>query len=292
MAHWYAVLDELGTDALHTKSHSPEQPPLFGFAGFFVDTHHSKGLARAFMQLKQATLPSISSGNLISYQCDGTDLFINHFSESGLAAYQKDRTTQGPAGPVLGLKHRLTLDQRIACATNLLDLLTRHNARMVYFAITKRTRPAVHGKPVHINTFMATEAMKRLDAHCVAAGHQLSLLYDFHTIDARRKQAQRAHLFDVTTRQPSALYDLPAQGDSQHSPTIQLADWISGLVGRWLAYHTGESSHVHLKVYDDLFGQSLRRLSHPTSTFDVPLPPISPKASPPKPITNRHSNPP
>lgn len=267
MGHFQIILDEFGTDELHKPSHDAGKPPLFGFAGLCVDVADLRNLVHDFVDLKRRTLPALQRTQLIPHKCDGTDIFNTQLTPDGVAHHHQSKQYLLKGKRHLKVNDRHTYDERVEVGRQLVALLEKHHAKLVYYGMTKATKPVHNGAAQHINVFAALRTVKLLNDHFTGEKQTFAVLFDWHTQEEKRKEKQFGHFLEAV-RTRSALADLPVQANSRHSSSVQLADWVGGLCGRWLSYHANPKTHGHMKAYDDLFGSALTRLRHPASIME------------------------
>jgi hypothetical protein len=212
---YFAYVDEFGHVGPYVARSDPHYNtnPVFGFGGFLLPATAVRDFGEFFLTLKQSLLGPEMKGrgatDAVTWEKKGSALYTSRNYEN----YRKPLT-------------RTTF--------RLLNRITQFGGHTVYAGACKDALPAEHdSKVLYRSTFELL--LRRLDAFAASKGAQVLVIMDEHQDrDAILDQAARMMYHDAERLQH--LLEPPYEVESHRYLTVQCADWICGLIGRFGAY--------------------------------------------------------
>ena len=238
---YIAYLDEFGhvgpyVDRTHPKHNDS---PVFGLAGFVLPLDEVRGFATWFFKRK----------------CE-------------LLAFEIARSGEHPAvwekkgSSLYTVRNVATYPELRKFTSRLLNKIPKLGGFVFYAGIGKTAAVAIH-KPNLLYRRILSEAIERLDDFCIEDCNPSS-----NFVLALDEHDQRAALITEASRkmfggaQPRRhLIEPPFQLESHRYQTLQAADWIAGLVGRFGALWVDPDGFCENAVFRKYFEDRLRHAS-------------------------------
>lgn len=212
---YFAYVDEFGHVGPYVARTHPQHKtnPVFGFGGFLLPATAVRDFGELFLTLKRSHLGQEMKGR------GKTDAVT--WEKKGSALYTAKNYEKYP-GDVTRMTRRL------------LDGITDLGGHTVYIGACKNALPEEHdSKLLYRSTFELL--LRRLNAFGASKGAHVLVVMDEHEDrDALLDQAARMMYHDAERLQH--LLEPPYEVESHRYLTVQCADWICGLIGRFGAY--------------------------------------------------------
>ena len=206
-------LDEFGHIGPYVSRTDPQHndSPVFGLAGFALPIDHVRGFGTWFFQRKIA---------LLSWEIARDGGHPATWEKKGASLYTVTNVNKYPE-----------LRQFTFRLFNKIDSL---NGFLFHVGSTKPHPPGEHN-PKQLYRKILREAIKRLDQHCSEEydplGNFMLILDEHGERDTLVTEASMAMYNPSEPRR--CLIEPPFQVESHRYQTMQAADWIAGLVGRF-----------------------------------------------------------
>lgn len=237
---YVVYLDEFGhigpyisrTDPRHNDS------PVFGLAGFALPIDEIRGFGTWFYQRKQ---------ELLKFEIHRSGEHPATWEKKGASLYTAKNVTKYPE------LRRFTF--------RLFSKIDSLGGFLFHVGGTKPFPPEEHN-PNQLYRDVLREAIKRLDQHCTddCDPHENFILtLDEH--DQRDALITQAAIAMYNPAEPRRrLIEPPFQVESHRYQTMQAADWIAGLVGRfgavWKAPKEYPENEIFRTYFEDRFNQN------------------------------------
>lgn len=141
----------------------------------------------------------------------------------------------------------------------LLNELYKCNGRLVYYGRQKYLPPE-QGNASGLYTTVMSHMVRSIDAYCCKINAQFMMILDQHS--DRLKLLESATKTMFSGGDPArCLIEPPFQVESHLYQTIQAADWMATLVGRYLTYGVEPTQYADWEWADRFFGQKVRNLT-------------------------------
>ena len=238
---YIAYLDEFGHIGPYIGRDHPKHndSPVFGLAGFILPLDEVRGFATWFFQRK----------------CDLLDFEIKQAGEHP-AVWEKK-------GSSLYTVNNVTKYPELRKFTNRLFNKIATLDGFVFYVGIKKTAPVGTHNPNILYRRILSEAIKRLDHFCARdcdPPNNFILALDEH--DQRSALITEASRSMFGGEQPRRrLIEPPFHLESDRYQTLQAADWIAGLVGRFGAYWVDPDAYAENAVFRKYFEDRLHRAS-------------------------------
>lgn len=146
-----------------------------------------------------------------------------------------------------------------------LNKIERCGGKIIYVGVRKTADPTSH-QSQGLYRAVLRETIKRLDQYCAQDCDEESrvmIFMDEHEErDALLTEASRSMFNRDNPRRH--LIEPPVQVESHRYQTVQAADWICGLIGRFGAYWEDKDAFPELRWTEDLFHHRLARVAVPS----------------------------
>jgi len=143
-----------------------------------------------------------------------------------------------------------------------LNKIDRVGGKIIYVGVRKTSAPINHQSQALYRAVLR-EIIKRLDQYCAEDCEEESrvmIFMDEHSErDALVTEASRSMFSRDTPRRH--LIEPPVQVESHRYQTLQAADWICGLIGRFGAYWEDREAFPELSWTQELFHQRVARVA-------------------------------
>lgn len=236
---YIVYLDEFGhigpyisrTDPLHNDS------PVFGLAGFALPIDQVRGFGTWFFQRKQ---------ELLAFEIDRAGKHPAVWEKKGASLYTVANVTK------YAELRRFTF--------RLFNKIHTLGGFLFHVGGTKPHAPEEHN-PNQLYRIVLREAIKRLNQHCEEdcdPNENFILALDEH--DQRDALITESAIAMYNPTEPRrCLIEPPFQVESHRYQTMQAADWIAGLVGRfgavWKAPAEYPENEIFRTYFEDRFNQ-------------------------------------
>lgn len=235
---YIAYLDEFGHIGPYASRRDAHynSSPVFGLAGIVLPVDQVRPFGTWFFQLKC---------NLLSWEIARDGAHPATWEKKGSSLYTELNVTRY---------------QELRRATNrLLNKVQNVGGFVFYVGLKKSSTPARHN-PNYLYVRILLEAIKRLNAFCELDCVPMSRL--FIALD---EHDQRDNLITAASRSMYGggspyrrIIEPPFELESHRYQTMQAADWIAGLVGRFGAYWAEPDQYPENTVFLKYFGQRVQ----------------------------------
>lgn len=209
--HYVTYLDDFGHIGPFIARNDPRYctSPIFGLAGLILPVDDVRSFATWFFKLKC---------NLLKFEIDRDGKHPAKWEKKGSALY----TTKN------ALKYK-----ELRNATNrILNRINRHGGHIFYVGTKKNRDLNKHNsKNLYISTLR--ESIKRLNQFCETRNSHFQLILDQTEDKLREKAVEVSGLAMFGEMAARKLIEPPMQIESHLYQTLQCADWICGLIGRY-----------------------------------------------------------
>lgn len=236
---YIAYLDEFGHIGPYVDRQDAKykESPVFGLAGLVLPMNEVRGFGTWFFQRKC---------ELLDFEIKRAGVHPAIWEKKGASLYTVTNVT----------KYR-----ELRNTTNrLLNKIETIGGFVFYVGLQKNLPPDKHN-PNYLYNRVLLEAIKRIDSFCAEDCDPKG-----HFILALDEHDQRQNLITAAARsmygagEPrKRLIEPPFQLESHRYQTLQAADWIAGLVGRFGAYWCDKDAYADYKVFADYFEHRLHR---------------------------------
>lgn len=214
--HYIVYLDDFGhigpyiskTDLHHKTS------PIFGLAGLILPVREARPFATWFFKLKC---------NLLGFEISRDGEHPAKWEKKGSALYTTKNIERYP---------------ELRQATNrILNKIYWGHGKLFYVGTKKTYGVAGHNSEA---LFLSTlrEAIKRLNAFCERRNASFQIVIDQTSETFRNSAVEAAGIAMFGDLHATRLIEPPMQVESHLYQTLQCADWICGLIGRYGCYIT------------------------------------------------------
>lgn len=231
-----AFFDEFGhcgpvisrTDPRHKTS------PVFGLAGYIMPDEEVRHFATFFLQLKQF---------MLAHEIKNSGVHPATWEKKG-SSFITTKNIRKYSGIRTGV-HRL------------LNELYKCDGRIVYHGREKYQSPELSNSKGLYATVLS-HTMRSSDAYCGLRKSNFMMILDQHSDRIKLLESATKTMFG---QQPTRyLLEPPFQVESHLYQTVQAADWIATLIGRWMAWTVEPNQYADWKWVDDIYGTKLRML--------------------------------
>jgi hypothetical protein len=233
-----AYLDEFGHIGpfVHRAHPNHKTSPVFGLGGIVLPSGQVRRFATWFFQLKN---------RLLEYEIAQSETHPARWEKKGAALY----TTAN----VLAYRELRSATNRIF---NQIQVVGGH---VFYVGVEKDRTPEQHNAKVLYRAVLR-EAIKRLDSFCASCNDQLLIILDEQADELRREivAASGRSMFGTDSRR--TLIEPPIQAESHLYQTLQCADWICGLLGRYATYCYSPMAYQDFVWSEKYFAARLKRV--------------------------------
>jgi Protein of unknown function (DUF3800) len=229
---WFLFLDEFGNPG-HAQPSSTSYHPAFGYVGILVNAREFEQLSLSFLNLKctivrngQSFIGSINKGFVnvkrlgqtkltrLLHEIDNREALQNSDLEGGKATYKRAQA------------HATTL--------RLLSKIKDANAEIFVFGVEKSTLQLGERKP-KLQVDLLEELIERAMLEAKEKRDEIFVIFDKHSSDPARGVKMKDYISH--RKYHGFIRKTPSFCDSQWSQGIQIADWLSFLVGKLLRQH-------------------------------------------------------
>lgn len=236
---YIAYLDEFGHIGPYLGRDHPQHrsSPVFGLGGVVLPYLPLRNFATFFFQLKC---------NLLKFEIERDGVHPAKWEKKGSALY----TTAN-----------IEKYGELRVATNrYLNRITRDGGFVYYFGLQKTRSPETHD-PRAVYRLVLMETIRRLDEVFKVRGDHFMLVLD-HQEDQIRDDIVATSgrtMFGSASR--AQLIEPPIQAESHLFQTLQCADWLCGLVGRYACFLARPDEFGEMEWSHKYFGERLRMAS-------------------------------
>ncbi len=242
VAVYFAYLDEFGHEGPYvSRLHAMHKTsPIFGLGGIVLPEESVRPFATFFFELKKHLLD-------FEIKLSGKPAYL--WEKKGSALFTTKNVT----------KYR----ELRRAAIRILHRISAQGGMVFYVGVEKTRLPQNHDS-VRLYRYVLTESIKRLDQFCAARHSKFLLMLDEKTDGHGNKfrgqiVAQASH--DMYVNHRKSLIEPPFQAESHLYQTLQCADWICGLVGRWGTFRVKPSEYPDYGWAKTFFEVPLRQIS-------------------------------
>ncbi len=237
----FAYLDEFGHIGPYISRDDPRHntSPVFGLAGLILPAHEVRDFSTWFYKRKC---------DLLSFEIQRSGKHPAEWEKKGSSLF----TTQ----------NILKYPELQRFAARFLNKIESCGGKIIYVGIRKTAEPETH-QTQGLYRAVLRETIKRLDQYCVQDCEEESrvmIFMDQHPErDALVTEASRSMFNRDNPRRH--LIEPPVQVESHRYQTLQAADWVCGLIGRFGAYWEDKDAFPELRWTEDLFHHRLARVA-------------------------------
>ena len=238
---YIVYLDEFGHIGPFVSRKDPRHndSPVFGLAGFALPVGQVREFGTWFFQRKQ---------DLLSFEIERSGLHPAVWEKKGASLFTVTNVERYPELR----KFTFRLFNKI------------HNMDGFLFHVgVKKSKPPEEHNANLLYRFVLREAIKRLNQHCEEDCHpqeNFMLALDEH--DQRDALITEAALSMYRPAEPRRhLIEPPFQVESHRYQTMQAADWIAGLVGRFGAIWKAPAEYPENEIFRKYFENRLNQNS-------------------------------
>ncbi len=246
---YIAYLDEFGHVGSYISRDDPKHndSPVFGLAGFVLPANEVRDFGTWFFKMKCG---------LLKWEIDRDGVHPAQWEKKGAALY-----TARNVNNYIELRK---------FTNRLLNKIEKYGGFVFYVGVETRRLPEDHDSK-RLYKFVLKEAIKRLDEFCrndCEPCSEFIIVMDEHTerMELITEAAIAMYNPDAPRR---SLIEPPFQVESERYQTLQAADWIAGLTGRFGAYWKDQDAYpenaIFRKYFEHRFNQACRRSGIRTS---------------------------
>lgn len=235
---YIAYLDEFGHIGPFIGRHDDRHngSPVFGLAGIVLPTDEVRSFGTWFFQLKS---------NLLAWEISRDKAHPATWEKKGSSLYTEVNITRY---------------RELRTATNrLLSKVHSAGGFVFYVGLRKTAHPDRHN-PNYLYVRVLLEAIKRLNAFCELDCDPMARM-----LIALDEHDQRDNLMTAASRSMYGgktpyrrIIEPPFELESHRYQTMQAADWIAGLIGRFGAYWAAPDQYGENEVFLRYFGQRVQ----------------------------------
>lgn len=245
---YIAYLDEFGHIGPYLGRDHPKHntSPVFGLAGVVLPYDKVRPFATFFFQLKC---------HLLDFEITRDNAHPATWEKKGSALY----TAQNVG------KYR-----ELRSATNRYLTRIRKDGGFVFYCGTQKTRPPGQHSSKALYKGVLWETIRRLDEVLEVRNEQFMLVLDEQEDQLRHDIVTSSGRTMFGTDSRGQLIEPPIQAESHLFQTLQCADWICGLIGRYACYlarpdeypeHDWTQKYFAQRIKDAAVCSSLRRIA-------------------------------
>ncbi len=239
---YFAYLDEFGHIGPYVTRTDSEyhESPVFGLAGFVLPADEARSFGTWFYQRKC---------ELLAEEIERSEKHPAQWEKKGSSLFRVKAMTRYP-------ELRRTTNR-------LLNKIERCRGFVFYVGIRKTAPPEVHN-PNSLYAGVFREAIKRIDQFCAKdcqPPENFVLILDQHS--QRRalvKQAAQS-MYASGDESRRCLIEPPYHVESHRYQTLQVADWIAGLIGRLSTFQCEPTVWSENTVFRKYFGTKVKQVS-------------------------------
>ena len=237
----FAYLDEFGHIGPYvSRDHARfNTSPVFGLAGMILPASEVRDFSTWFYKRKC---------ELLAFEIGRSGKHPAEWEKKGSSLFTTANIERYPE------LHRFT--------ARFLNKIDRCGGKIIYVGIRKSTDTASHHSQ-SLYRAVLRESIKRLDQYCAGDCEEESrvlIFMDEHEErDSLLTEASRSMFSRENPRRH--LIEPPVQVESHRYQTLQAADWICGLVGRFGAYWCDREGFPELKWTEELFHHRIARVA-------------------------------
>ena len=224
-------LDEFGHEGPFISKNHPrfKTSPVFGLGGFWIPTDQVRAFSTWFYKLKCWLLSfEIKRDNAVPYTWEkkGSSLFTT----KNVLRYRELRNS----------------------TFRIINKIEKCGGSIFYVGV-KKDLPAEHHSSKRLYRSVLREAIKRIDQHCDANGHQFFMVLDEKEQTFRREIVKEAAIQMYGSEKRRNLIEPPIQAESHLFQTLQCADWLCGLIGRVATFKVCPEDYPELSWTEKYF---------------------------------------
>lgn len=237
----FAYLDEFGHIGPYISRNDPRHKtsPVFGLAGLILPATEVRDFSTWFYKRKC---------ELLAYEIRRSGKHPAEWEKKGSSLFTTQNIQRYPE-----LQH---------FTARFLNKIERCGGKVIYVGVRKTADPEAHQTQALYRAVLR-ETIKRLDQYCAQDCEEESrimIFMDQHPErDALVTEASRSMFNRDNPRRH--LIEPPVQVESHRYQTLQAADWICGLIGRFGAYWEDKEAFPELRWTEELFHHRLARVS-------------------------------
>ncbi|MCY3875041.1 MAG: DUF3800 domain-containing protein [Rhodobacteraceae bacterium] len=234
---YFAYLDEFGHIGPYVSRTNPKykESPVFGLAGFVLPADEVRSFGTWFFQRKC---------ELLQFEIIRSGEHPALWEKKGSSLYTVANVTRYP--------------ELLRFTNRLFNKIERLNGFVFYVGIKKTASPNTHN-PNRLYARIFLEAIKRIDGFCNPP-ENFVLFFDEHNQRSALLTEATKSMYRRTRRRRH-LIEPPFHLESHRYQTLQAADWIAGLVGRFGAFWAAPADYPEYDVFLERFGKHVNRVS-------------------------------
>ncbi|OSM06751.1 DUF3800 domain-containing protein [Magnetofaba australis] len=231
---YIAYLDEFGHDGQFvSRSHLKyNTSPVFGFGGIVLPWNAARPFGSWFYQRKN---------ELLDWEIKRSGEHPGRWEKKGASLYTSQNIHNYPE------LRRFTF--------RLLNKIHEMDGYVFYSGVEKYMRPEEH-KTLQIYIGNFKKSLKLIDSHLSKTHDKLILVMDQH--QQRTEMVRESAQAMFGSDEVRTLIELPFQVESHLYQTLQCADWICALIGRWAAYSYDPYVYQDFEWAERYFGDRIR----------------------------------
>lgn len=132
------------------------------------------------------------------------------------------------------------------------------NGRVFYVGI-KKDLPKEHHNSKTLYTAVLREVIKRLDQHCSQNDCKFFMLLDEKEKSFRSEIVREAAIQMYGHEPRKNLIEPPIQAESHLYQSLQCADWLCGLIGRYVTYKACPEEYADFEWAEKFFGSRIEQ---------------------------------
>lgn len=236
---YIAYLDEFGHIGpfIHKDHPIYQTSPVFGLAGVILPYPQVRNFATWFFQLKN---------KLLSFEIQRDGIHPAKWEKKGASLY----TTKN-----------ITKYRELRKATNRIFNYIEKVGGNIFYVGTQKYPPSNRRTSKGLYRAVLMESIKRLNDFAGIGNNQLMIILDQQEDQLRKEivEASGRTMFGTDSRKN--LIEPPIQAESHLYQTLQCADWICGLLGRYGCFYLLPDQYADLEWADKYFIARLRHVS-------------------------------
>lgn len=243
---YIAFLDEFGHVGPFQFRSAPRynESPVFGLAGILLPSESVRRFATWFYQLKGHLLEreiQASGKHPATWEKKGSDLFV--------ARAVRKREEIRLAG------FRL-INKTISCG-----------GKIFYYGREKWMHPS-HSNPTGLYRTVLSQSIRRIDEFCSTRDQDFLMIMDEHSDRKALFETAAKTMFGDSPAQ--RLLEPPFEVESYLYQTVQVADWISSLIGKLWNYRPRPTQYSNHDVFEMYFGVRIDSAATHSTIFRCP----------------------
>ncbi|MBF0145298.1 MAG: DUF3800 domain-containing protein [Magnetococcales bacterium] len=239
----FVYLDEFGHDGPFISRTHPRYntSPVFGLAGFILPYDKVRCFATWFYQLKN---------NLLAWELKRSGKHPAQWEKKGSSLYT--------------VKNIRKYSDLRAATNRFINRIQRDGGELFYSGLNKYQPPANHDSKALYRVGL-TKAIRLLDLKFSRTNDTFVLMLDQHQERTALVKAASQTMFGEDGVR--TLLEPPFQLESHLYQTLQCADWICGLMGRWLSHQCNQHDFNDFEWAEHYFGDRIR-IAAPSGTIE------------------------